>query len=138
MDLPSLTSPWEKETMYAYLAISAEAVSAVLLTDRKGRQCSVQYVSRTLSKAERNYAPMEKMALSLIHMTRRLRRREEELYFRMPEVALKKDDTESWTLFTDEASSSKGSGATLVLIGPSDIEYTYALRLTFPSTNNEA
>ncbi|GKE96665.1 reverse transcriptase domain-containing protein [Tanacetum coccineum] len=32
----------------------------------------------------------------------------------------------------------KGSGAGLVLIGPSGIKYTYALRLTFPSTNNEA
>ncbi|GJW03215.1 reverse transcriptase domain-containing protein [Tanacetum coccineum] len=200
-DLPSLTPPREKETLYAYLAVSAEAVSAVLLTDRKGRQCPVQYVSRTLNEAERNYAPMEKLALSLIHMTRRLRRyfeahpvkvitdqpiknilnntktsgklakyavelgaynitfiprnavkgqvladflseapegEEEELYFRMPEVPLEKDDTESWTLFTDGASGPKGSGAGLVLIGPSGIEYTYALRLTFPSTNNEA
>nr|GEX55131.1 reverse transcriptase domain-containing protein [Tanacetum cinerariifolium] len=64
----------------------------------------------------------------------------EELYFRMSEVPLEKDDTESWTLFTDGASSPKGLGAGLVLIGPSEsgIEYTYALRLTFPSTNNEA
>ncbi|GJV93019.1 reverse transcriptase domain-containing protein [Tanacetum coccineum] len=36
------------------------------------------------------------------------------------------------------ASSPKGAGAGLVLIGPNDIEYTYAFRLTFPSTNNEA
>ncbi|GJX87237.1 reverse transcriptase domain-containing protein [Tanacetum coccineum] len=63
---------------------------------------------------------------------------EEELYFRMPEVPLEKDDTESWTLFTDGAYSPKGSGAGLVLIGPSGVEYTYALRLTFPSNNNEA
>nr|GFA25403.1 reverse transcriptase domain-containing protein [Tanacetum cinerariifolium] len=74
LDHPSLTSPWPKETLYAYLTVSAEAVSAVLLTDRKGRQCLMQYVSRTLNEAERNYAPMEKLALSLIHMTRRLRR----------------------------------------------------------------
>ncbi|GJT68398.1 reverse transcriptase domain-containing protein [Tanacetum coccineum] len=73
-DLPSLTPPREKETLYAYLAVSAEAVSAVLLIDRKGWQCPVQYVSRTLNEAERNYAPIEKLALSLIHMTRRLRR----------------------------------------------------------------
>ncbi|GKA43923.1 reverse transcriptase domain-containing protein [Tanacetum coccineum] len=200
-ELPSLTPPREKETLYAYLAVSAEAVSAVLLTDRKERQCPVQYVSRTLNEAERNYAPMEKLALSLILMTRRLRRyfeahpvkvitdqpiknilnntetsgklakyavelgaynikfiprnavkgqvladflleapegTREELYFRIPEVPVEKDDTESWTLFTDGASSQKGSGAGLVLIGPSGIEYTYALRLTFPSTNNEA
>nr|GEU86909.1 hypothetical protein [Tanacetum cinerariifolium] len=56
----------------------------------------------------------------------------------MPEVPLERDDTEGWTLFTDGASSLKVSGAGLVLIGPSGIEYTYALRLTLPSTNNEA
>nr|GEV65783.1 reverse transcriptase domain-containing protein [Tanacetum cinerariifolium] len=179
MDLPSLTPPWEKETLYAYLAVLAETISAVLLTDRKERQCLMQYVSKTLNEAERNYAPMEKLALSLIHMTRWLRRyfeahpvkvitnqpirnilnntetsgklakyfvelgaynityiprntvngqvladflseapegEKEELYFQMPE----------------------GSGACLVLIGPNGIKYTYALRLTFPSTNNEA
>ncbi|GJV63537.1 reverse transcriptase domain-containing protein, partial [Tanacetum coccineum] len=68
-ELPSLTPPRKKETLYANLAVSAEVVSAVLLTDRKGRQCHVQNVSRMLNEAERNYAPMEKLALSLIHMT---------------------------------------------------------------------
>ncbi|GJR71068.1 reverse transcriptase domain-containing protein [Tanacetum coccineum] len=201
MSLPSLTPPFPKETLYAYLAVSKEAVSAVLLTDRNGRQCPVQYVSRTLNEAERNYSPLEKLALSLINMTRRLRRyfeahpvkvitdqpiknilsrteasgklakyaveigtykisfmprnavkgqvladflsdapdgeREDE-YFRMPEVPPEIDDTEAWTLYTDGAASSKGSGAGLVLIGPSGVEYAYALRLTFASTNNEA
>ncbi|GKC44472.1 reverse transcriptase domain-containing protein [Tanacetum coccineum] len=171
LDLPSLTSPFPKETLYAYLTIAAEAVSAVLLTDRKGRQCPIQYVSRTLNKAERNYTPMEKLALSLIHMTRRLRRYFEahpvkvitdqsikhilsqvladflsealegemaESYFRMPEVPLERDNFKSWTLFTGGASNLKGSRAGLVLIGPSSVEYTYDLHLTFLSTNNEA
>ncbi|GKA01740.1 reverse transcriptase domain-containing protein [Tanacetum coccineum] len=51
----------------------------------------------------------------------------EEEYFRMPEVTPEVDDTEVWTLFTDGAASLKGSGAGLVLIGPSGLEYTYAL-----------
>ncbi|GKC09666.1 reverse transcriptase domain-containing protein [Tanacetum coccineum] len=199
LDLPLLTLPWPKETLYAYLAVGAEALSAVLLTDRKGMQCPVQYVIKMLNEAERKYAPMEKLTLSLIHMTRRLRRyfeahpvkvitdqpikhilnntetsgklgkyvvelgsynisfmprnaikgqvladflleapegEKEELYFQMPEIPLEKDDFESWTFFTDGSSSLKGSGAGLVLIGPIGIEYTYALRLTFPSTNN--
>ncbi|GJX30791.1 reverse transcriptase domain-containing protein [Tanacetum coccineum] len=201
MSLPSLTPPFPEETLYAYLAVSREAVSAVLLTDRNGRQCPVQYVSRTLNEAERNYSPLEKLALSLINMTRRLRRyfeahpvkvitdqpiknilsrteasgklakyaveigtykisfiprnavkgqvladflsdapdgeREDE-YFQSPEVSPGIDDTEAWTLYTDGAASSKGSGAGLILTGPSGVEYAYALRLTFASTNNEA
>nr|GEV42645.1 reverse transcriptase domain-containing protein [Tanacetum cinerariifolium] len=153
MDLPSLTPPWEKESLYAYLACLQKL---------------------TLNEAEMNYAPMEKLALSLIHMTRRLRRYFEAYPVKVitdqpiknilnntktfeklakyaaelgaynitfiPRNAVKGqiDDTESWTLFTDGASSLKGSMAGLVLIGPSGIEYTYALRLTFPSTNYEA
>ncbi|GJZ89937.1 reverse transcriptase domain-containing protein [Tanacetum coccineum] len=74
ISLPSLTPPFPKETLYAYLAVANEAVSAVLLTDRNGRQCPVQYVSRTLNDAEKNYSPLEKLALSLVNMTRRLRR----------------------------------------------------------------
>ena len=45
---------------------------------------------------------------------------------------------DEWVLYTDGASSKKGSGAGLVLIGPSQTEHTYALRLDFDSTNNEA
>ncbi|GKB29232.1 reverse transcriptase domain-containing protein [Tanacetum coccineum] len=180
ISLPSLTPPFPKETLYAYLAVANEAVSAVLLTDRNGRQCPVQYVSRTLNDAEKNYSPLEKLALSLVNMTRRLSRTEasgklakyaveigtykisflprnaikgqvladflsdapdgeaEEEYFQMPEVPPEVDDTEVWTLFTDRAASLKGLGAGLVLIRPSGLEYTYALRLTFVSTNNEA
>ncbi|GJR18281.1 reverse transcriptase domain-containing protein [Tanacetum coccineum] len=156
MNLSSLTPPYPKETLYAYLAVSIEAVSFVLLTNRKGKQNPVQYVSRTLNESERNYVLVENLALSLVHMTRRLRRNvvkgqvladfiteklgEEppEEYFRAPRVTPKKDVTEEWILFTDGASSSKGSGAGLVLIGPSGIEHTYAIRLTFDSINNEA
>ncbi|GJU81112.1 reverse transcriptase domain-containing protein [Tanacetum coccineum] len=124
------------------------SVETSSLNHRNGRQCPVQYVSRTLNEAERNYSPLEKLALSLVNMTRRLRRvnsfsdapdgeREDE-YFQSPEVPPEIDDTETWTLYTDGAASSKGSGAGLILTGPSGVEYAYALRLTFASTNNEA
>ncbi|GJU46521.1 reverse transcriptase domain-containing protein [Tanacetum coccineum] len=38
----------------------------------------------------------------------------------------------------DGASSAKGSGIGLILINPTMTEYTYALRLNFESTNNQA
>ncbi|GJY61731.1 reverse transcriptase domain-containing protein [Tanacetum coccineum] len=160
MDLLSLTPPWEKETLYAYLTVSAEAVSAVLLTDRKGRQCLVQYVSRTLNEAERNYAPMEKLAISLIHMTRRLRR-----YFEAHPVKVITDQPIKNILNNTETSGKLAKyavelGAYNITFMPRNavkgqvladflseapegenedgIEYAYALRLTFTSTNNEA
>ncbi|GJV90606.1 reverse transcriptase domain-containing protein [Tanacetum coccineum] len=45
LDLPSLTPPLPKETLYAYLAVSKEATSFVLMIDRKGKQCPILYVS---------------------------------------------------------------------------------------------
>ncbi|GJS57276.1 reverse transcriptase domain-containing protein [Tanacetum coccineum] len=130
-------------------------VSVVLLTEQKGKQCPVHYVSMTLDESERNYAPLEKLALSLLHMSRRLRSmtldESERNYAPLEKLALsllhmsrrlrrakEKDNTKKWTLFIDRASNSKGSGAGLVLISPSRIEFTYALRLNFTSTNNEA
>nr|GEW16422.1 retrotransposon protein, putative, Ty3-gypsy subclass [Tanacetum cinerariifolium] len=49
-----------------------------------------------------------------------------------------KDVVGTWTLFIDGASNCKGSKAGLVLISPEGTEFTYALRLNFTSTNNEA
>ncbi|GJT23751.1 reverse transcriptase domain-containing protein [Tanacetum coccineum] len=74
LELPTLTTPEEKETLYVYLATSREAVSGVLVANRNGKQTPIRYVSRTLHEAERNYAPLEKLALCLLHLSRRLRR----------------------------------------------------------------
>ncbi|GJW34669.1 reverse transcriptase domain-containing protein [Tanacetum coccineum] len=49
-----------------------------------------------------------------------------------------KDYKEEWVLYTDGASSAKGSCTGLVLISPTKTEYTYALRLNFESNNNQA
>ncbi|GKC54484.1 reverse transcriptase domain-containing protein [Tanacetum coccineum] len=73
MELPTLTTPGLKETLYVYLAASKEVVSGVLIVDKKGKQTPVRYVSRTLHEAERNYAPLEKLALCLLHISQRLR-----------------------------------------------------------------
>ncbi|GJY32392.1 reverse transcriptase domain-containing protein [Tanacetum coccineum] len=73
-ELPTLTTPKKGETLMMYLAAANEAVSAVLLTERNGRQMPIHYVSRSLQGAKTNYAPMEKLALVLVHAARRLRR----------------------------------------------------------------
>ncbi|XP_071695115.1 uncharacterized protein [Rutidosis leptorrhynchoides] len=45
---------------------------------------------------------------------------------------------ETWDLFTDGASCTEVTGASLVLANPSSEEHTYALRFNFDVTNNEA
>ncbi|GKD16851.1 reverse transcriptase domain-containing protein, partial [Tanacetum coccineum] len=70
IELPTLTTPVPKETLYVYLIASKDAVSGVLMVDREGKQTPIR--------------------------------------------------------------------AGLILIDPTGMEYTYAIRLTFPSTINEA
>ncbi|GJX33498.1 reverse transcriptase domain-containing protein [Tanacetum coccineum] len=176
VELSLLTTPVKEETLYVYVAAATEALSGTT-------------------------PPLEKLALSLLHTSRILRRYFEahpikvitdqplklilnkaqasgkltkysvelgaynityeprsamkgqvladflseapvgtpaEEFYRLPAKPPNKDEVEKWTLFTDGASNSKGSGAGLVLISPSGVEFTYALRLNFASTNNEA
>ncbi|GJR46636.1 reverse transcriptase domain-containing protein [Tanacetum coccineum] len=44
----------------------------------------------------------------------------------------------AWRLYTDGASNNRGSRAGLILIAPDDVEYSYALRLNFSNSNNDA
>ncbi|GJW25340.1 reverse transcriptase domain-containing protein [Tanacetum coccineum] len=109
---------WTENAEKAFQEIKKDIVELPLLTTPRKEE--TLYV--TLNEAKNNYAPLEKLAMSLLHMSRRLR---------------SKDDIERWALFIDKASNSKGSNTGLVLISPSGAEVTYALRLNFISTNNE-
>ncbi|GJR90559.1 reverse transcriptase domain-containing protein [Tanacetum coccineum] len=71
-ELPTLTAPREREELIIYLAAAKEAISAVLMTDRKGRQIPVYFVSRTLRGPEVNYTPMEKLVLALLKISGRM------------------------------------------------------------------
>ncbi|GJU16760.1 reverse transcriptase domain-containing protein [Tanacetum coccineum] len=73
-ELPMLTAPKEKEELIVYLAAAKEAISAVLMTDREGKQVLVYFVSRALRGPEIDYTPMEKLVLALLSVSKRLKR----------------------------------------------------------------
>ncbi|GJT95357.1 reverse transcriptase domain-containing protein [Tanacetum coccineum] len=73
-ELPMLAAPKEKEELIIYLAAAKEAISAVLMTERGGKQLPVYFVSRALRGPEINYTPMEKLVLALLSASRRLKR----------------------------------------------------------------
>ncbi|XP_071709113.1 uncharacterized protein [Rutidosis leptorrhynchoides] len=50
----------------------------------------------------------------------------------------RKETDESWELYTDGASSEEGLGIDLLLVSPNGEEITYAIRLKFIASNNEA
>ena len=69
---PILSSPKPNEDLYIYLAMSEHTVSAVLFRVQDGMQKLAYYVNRTLVDSETQYLPLEKIALPLMHATRKL------------------------------------------------------------------
>nr|GEU69689.1 reverse transcriptase domain-containing protein [Tanacetum cinerariifolium] len=55
-----------------------------------------------------------------------------------PKASVIETPQEPWTLFTDGSSCVDGLGAGLILTNPERTEFTYALRLQFTASNNEA
>ncbi|GJZ06577.1 nucleotide-binding alpha-beta plait domain-containing protein [Tanacetum coccineum] len=53
-------------------------------------------------------------------------------------VTVCSDEMDTWKLYTDGASNDHGSGAGLILIDPEGVENSYALRLNFENSNNDA
>ncbi|GJY35687.1 reverse transcriptase domain-containing protein [Tanacetum coccineum] len=132
-ELQMLTAPMEDEELMVYLSATNEAVSIVLLVERNERQILIHYVSRALQGAEINYHPMEKLSLALVHAVGRLRRTTEDQAPTAPP-----DETNLWKLYTDGASNDHGSETCLILIDPEGTEYSYAIRLNFTNSNNDA
>ena len=69
---PILAKPLTGENLFLYLAVTADAVSDVLVRDANGEQ-PVYYVSKSLLDAETRYLVVEKLVLALIIVARKLR-----------------------------------------------------------------
>nr|GEU30298.1 hypothetical protein [Tanacetum cinerariifolium] len=141
-ELPTLTAPVEKEKLIVYLAVAQEAVSAVLMTERKAKQMPVYFVSRALQGPKVNYTSMEKLYRPRTSVKRKIladfivERPEDDCLDTPMEVNEELPDP--WTLFTDESSCVDGSRAGLILTDSKGVEFTYALRFKFEATNNKA
>ncbi|GJS59383.1 reverse transcriptase domain-containing protein [Tanacetum coccineum] len=159
-ELPTLTAPRKHEELIIYLAAAKEAISALLMTDREGKQIPVYFVSHALRGPEINYTPMEKLVLALLSASKRLKR-----YFQAHTIVVITDQQikqllssskittgeespdelmaepeelpKPWTLFMDGSSCVDGSGAGLILTNPEGTKFTYAMRFRFEATNNE-
>ena len=68
-----LSKPETGESLILYLATTEHAISSVLVREDGRQQKPVYYVSKRLLGAESRYPSMEKLALSLVHASRKLR-----------------------------------------------------------------
>nr|GEY73017.1 reverse transcriptase domain-containing protein [Tanacetum cinerariifolium] len=155
-ELPMLTAPKENEDLIMYLAAAKEAISAVLMIERDGKQIPIYFISHALQGPKVNYTPMKKIILAL-----RFKLEEHDIHYR-PRTSIKgkiladfiiersEDDTldtpikdgeelpDLWILFTDGSSCIDSFGAGLIITNQEGMEFTYALRFKFNATNNEA
>jgi hypothetical protein len=70
---PVLSRPDQGETIYLYLSVSSDAVSAVLIRETTEGQKPVYFTSKALLGPETWYQRIEKVALALLTAARRLR-----------------------------------------------------------------
>nr|XP_025628821.1 uncharacterized protein LOC112722056 [Arachis hypogaea] len=83
---PVLGKPKAGEPLYLYLAVTEEALAAVLVREEGKAQQPIYFVSRALQGAELRYSKLEKLALTLLTSSRRLRQ-----YFQSHRVVVRTD-----------------------------------------------
>ncbi|GJV72171.1 putative nucleotidyltransferase, ribonuclease H [Tanacetum coccineum] len=132
---------WTTEAEEAYQEMKKLIAELPTLTTPKKEE--------ELMGIEINYPPIKKLVLALVHAARRLRSgphdtlaegksREEQEAPKAKAPENLGTEADLWKLYTDGASNEHGSRAGLILIDPKGAEYSYALRLNFANSNNDA
>ncbi|KAL2237087.1 UNVERIFIED_CONTAM: hypothetical protein Sindi_0900400 [Sesamum indicum] len=145
---PLLTKPKTGETLYLYLAISVDVVSSVLKVEavfsvapsggvdespletsivesralRKNGQVAVRLSEFGVKFHPRSAIKARVLADFIVELAH------DEASISMP----------SWTLDVDGSSTTTGSGAGIILESPDGDKFEYAIKLEYPSSNNEA
>ena len=68
-----LSKPIEGEKLYLYLVVSKEAISTALVREEEKVQWLIYYVSKRLLDVETRYPELEKLALALMVISKKLR-----------------------------------------------------------------
>ncbi|XP_076881090.1 uncharacterized protein LOC143529107 [Bidens hawaiensis] len=130
---PSLMKPLEREPLILYLAVSSNAISAVLVKDHEGNQHPVYYVSKSLIDAEsRNAIKSQALADFVADFSSEL---EEQVSQEIQQLEETKDP---WIPFKDGASNVKGTGLGILLKSPQGDIIPHSIACEFQATNNEA
>ncbi|XP_057452622.1 uncharacterized protein LOC130744455 [Lotus japonicus] len=135
--------------LHLYLSVGDHAISSVILQEVDGEQKIVYFVSHTLQGAEIRYQKIEKAALAVLVIARRLRP-----YFQSFQGNSRRADlsgfcggintgrwgkvSTQWILFVDGSSNENGSGAGVTLQGLGELVLKQSLRFQFKTRNNQA
>ncbi|XP_071708410.1 uncharacterized protein [Rutidosis leptorrhynchoides] len=119
-EFPTMNAPITEETLIPYLAASKETISSVLIANR-GHKLKKIFPSASNNGPNR-LANKAAGDIEVSHESKEIPPPPEQL----------------WEMHTDGACGPEGAGAGIVLKSPEGEEYIFALRFSFPVTNNEA
>ncbi|GKV01291.1 hypothetical protein SLEP1_g13856 [Rubroshorea leprosula] len=139
---PLLTRAQEGKILYLYLVISDIAVSSTLVREMGKQQQPVYYTSKKPECSGR----LIKWAVELGEFQIAFQQRSAIRAQALADLVVKctsnqvesNFEAETWTLYVDGSSNSKGSGARAVLTGPDNFQSENALKFNFEATNNVA
>ncbi|GKV41128.1 hypothetical protein SLEP1_g48700 [Rubroshorea leprosula] len=126
---PLLTKAKDGEILYLYLGISDEAISSVLILQKP--ECSGRLIKWVVELGEFEITFQQRSAI-------RAQALADFIVECTPGNSIPTPEPNDWTLYVDGASSSKGSGAGALLIGPDEYRSEHALKFNFDATNNMA
>ncbi|XP_052732453.1 uncharacterized protein LOC128196247 [Vigna angularis] len=151
---PIMARPVQGHDLQLYLATSHNMTNAALIQEAPDFRL-VYFVSRTLQGPEERYSQIEKVALALLTIVRRLRS-----YFQSHQVVVRTDNPIAkilrkpdlarrmlvsasndakwpWLLHVDGSIDRRGSEAGIVLEGPNSISVDQAVIFKFHVSNNQ-
>ena len=70
---PLLSRPIPDETLYFYLSIGYESIASVLVREEGSQQYPVYYVSKILKGSEIQYPKLDKLAMTVVYTSKKLR-----------------------------------------------------------------
>ena len=79
-----LSRPILDETLYLYLSIEYESITSVLVHEKGSHQHPVYYISKILRVAEIQYPNLDKLAMTVVHTSKKLRQ-----YFQAHSIVVK-------------------------------------------------
>ncbi|XP_019435874.1 PREDICTED: uncharacterized protein LOC109342323 [Lupinus angustifolius] len=154
---PILSKPVPNEVLYVYLAVSDEAVAAVLIRETPEVQNPVYFTSKALQGPElrTNQSIRQilhkpelagRMITSSIELSQfdirfepRTAIKSQVLSDFMAELTAPEGDRERvWTIFVDGSSNPRGSGAGNLLEEGQGVTIEHSLTFMFPTSNNQA
>nr|GEX84723.1 reverse transcriptase domain-containing protein [Tanacetum cinerariifolium] len=142
-ELPMLTTPKEKKELIMYLAAVKEAISALMMTKRDGKQLlsnpevTVRLLKWRFKLGEHDIKYRPKTSVKGQILADFIVERPED---DTPNTSIedREELPDPWILFTDGSSCIDGFGVDLIITNSKGMEFTYALRFRFNATNNEA